>query len=68
MKKLNLKNFKTTKKYEETIPDILPQNMHYFYQKINELVDEVNSLRVEVERLERVKAKKPTVMGGGNWK
>lgn len=68
MKKLNLKNFKTTKKYEETIPDILPQNMHYFYQKINELVDEVNSLRAEVERLERVKAKKPTVMGGGNWK
>lgn len=68
MEKLNLKNFKTTKKYEETIPDILPQNMHYFYQKINELVDEVNSLRAEVERLERVKAKKPTVMGGGNWK
>ena len=64
MEKLNLKNFKTTKKYEETIPDILPQNMHYFYQKINELVDEVNSLRAEVERLERVKAKRQITFGG----
>jgi hypothetical protein len=64
MEKLNLKNFKTTKKYEETIPDILPKNMHYFYQKINELVDEVNSLRAEVERLERVKAKRQITFGG----
>lgn len=68
MQQLKLKDLKTTKKYEEPIPDILPQNMYCFYEKINELVDEVNSLRAEVERLDRVKGKKPTVMGGGNWK
>jgi hypothetical protein len=33
-------------------------------EKINELVDQVDYLKKEVERLEKVKAKRTVIMGG----
>ena len=42
--------------------------LYILMNKINELVDEVIYLRKEVERLEKVKARKTITMGGGNWK
>ena len=44
------------------------QNMELLMIKINELIEEVNDLRKEVERLDKVKAGKPVIMGGGSWK
>ena len=39
-------------------------NLYVLMNKINELVDEVVFLRKELERLEKVKAKKTITMGG----
>jgi hypothetical protein len=40
-----------------------PENMDLLMQKINELVNEVKTLKVQVTILEKTKAKKPLICG-----
>jgi hypothetical protein len=53
-----LKDFDTWKEWKNTGIETM------LIEKINELVDQVDYLKKEVERLEKVKAKRTVIMGG----
>ena len=63
-----IKITKSTRVQKDTSGDhvlqAVPENMELLMIKINELIEEVNDLRKEVERLNKVKAGKPVIMGG----
>ncbi len=65
LKKIKLN--KTTRTHKDTsgdyVLDALPVNMDLLMRKINELVDEVESLKLQVVILEKNKAQKPLVCG-----
>lgn len=69
MEKIKITKF--TKLHKDTkgdyILDALPVNMELLLNKINELVDQVNLLEDQLTLLDKVKAKKQVVYGGGGY-